>query len=147
MTTGFKVITLKPQKVGRLGRVDAGVDVTSELATFRHLQSLVDMGEVMLVPTTGDFPKAEAKATSAAAPSPTPAEEAPTSVGEAEDVSPAEVDAITVTYMDDPTGFTVAEVIAYAEAHPEHAAMLLEMEAEGKNRNGVIKALTALLES
>lgn len=165
MAVGFKVITLKPQKVGKIGKVDAGVDVTAELGKFQFLQSLVDMGDVMLVPDTDSFvapepasPKVEepevvasesedASVTSESVveTSPTPTADEPVPAG-VEDLPPAD-DSLGVDYMDDPTRFTVSEVIAYAETHPEHVNMLLELEMEGKKRSGVIKALTALADS
>lgn len=191
MAVKFRVVTLKPQKVARLGRVDAGVDVTEQLGSFRHLQSLVDMGDVILIP---DGEEATTTAASSPAPEATvevieEAREAEVTEAEAEEVEPAategeatgepetteddeeaapaaedestdatgedaepptpteDVDAQqpgVTEYMDDPTDFTIAEVIAYAVAHPEHVSMLLEAETEGKQRGKLIKALTEL---
>lgn len=171
----FKVVTLRPQKVKGIGKVDAGVDVTEQLGTFRHLQSLVDGGDVIIVPNAdfNDIPVAtpveatEAEAPEAEAEAVEPSTEEPQAEpdggepsgdgndGANEDEGKDDPDEGTaegggddsVEYMEDPTGFTVKEVVAYAHAHPEHVEMLLEMETEGKNRTGVIQALTAMVGS
>lgn len=45
----------------------------------------------------------------------------------------------------DPGGYTVAEVLAHAEAHPEEVARLLEAELNGKGRPTLTAGLTAML--
>lgn len=144
MGVEFRVITLKPLNVGNIGRVDAGVDVTEQLGKFVHLASLVDMGDVTLVPV-GEAPAASQSDEQSVAPPPADLpDESPAAVTVGSE-EPSVADGGDVEYMDDPSGFTISEVVAYAEAHPEHAQMLLELEAEGKNRSKIIKALTALV--
>ena len=163
MGVQFKVVTLKPQKVTNLGLVEAGVDVTEQLGEFRHLMSLVDMGDVALIPV-GDAPVAvpyvrvaapqsdpveetTSPSVDSAAESPEADVEVPEEETPEEPTSVDDAEPVADEYMDDPTGFTIEEVVAYATAHPDHASMLLELETEGKARKSLIKALTTIAES
>jgi hypothetical protein len=159
MSVHFKVVTLKPQRVTNIGLVEAGTDVTEQLGGFQHLASLVDMGDVALVPVGEAFVPSPVsitpfKSVTEEAEAPVADSEEPvtdgadSSVGEttAGDAPSDDGEVASVEYMEDPSGFTIDEVLAYAEAHPDHASMLLELETEGKGRKRIIKVLSALAE-
>lgn len=113
------LIALKQERAGVSSEPDAGVSgETSDGAGELDDASTADDGE-------GDEPDAEE--------APEAAEEAPDDAATDED------------YMGDPSTHTVKDVIAYADAHPEHAEMLLDAEVEGKNRPSLVAHLESML--
>lgn len=59
----------------------------------------------------------------------------------ASDEGSEDPDPIVVDIVPDPSTMTVAEVVAYAEAHPQHAQALLDAERAGKNRSTLVTEL------
>jgi hypothetical protein len=44
----------------------------------------------------------------------------------------------------DPEKFTIQQVLAHVDAHPEQRAAILAAEIEGKNRKSLVEALSTL---
>ena len=130
ISDAFKLVAGKPLKLPVPGnrRAELGDDVTEFFKDNRWLSSLIDMGEIVVVPRDGAPEPAPAPAAVVAEPEPEPEPVAEES-GEF-----------------DPAEHSAAEVIARAEANPDEAAALLDAEMEGKARKGVVNALTEIVQ-
>jgi len=131
ISDAFKLVAGKPLKLPVPGnrRAELGDDVTEFFKDNRWLSSLVDMGEILVVPRDGDAP-APAPAAVAVEPEPEP---------EPEPVAEESGEF-------DPSEHSAADVIARAESNPDEAAALLDAEMEGKARKGVVTALTEIVQ-
>lgn len=173
LSDAFRLIAAKRLKLPVQGKkfAEIGEDVTEVYKDNKWLSSLIDMGDVVIVPAGNAVTKGDLSVTGTANPMLSSAKSVAGATGEtvsgvvvtapaAAVVTPVaepNVDAAAeeedepvadvIDYMEDPTGYTVEQVLAYAEAHPDHAEMLLDAERDGKGRKSLISALTDIAES
>lgn len=172
----FQLLAAKRLKLPVSGKqyAEVGDDVTEYYKDNKWLSSLVDMGELVIVPrgstnvalnVTGSANPNNVVSQSAAgvtgekisATGSVPVAEAPAPVVEEAVAEPApepesDVEAIeevaeVASEITDPADHSAGDVIAYAEANPESAGNLLDMELNGKARKSVVSALTDLVQS
>lgn len=168
ISDAFQLLAAKRLKLPVPGKqyAEVGDDVTEHYKDNKWLSSLIDMGEVILVPrgteaalnVTGTanpnnvaFQNAagvtggkDSSAPAEVAPEPVVEEPTPEPepVVEAVEEVAEEAEAIT-----DPADHSAGDVIAYAEANPDTAGDLLEKELNGKARKSVVSALTDLAQA
>lgn len=169
----FRLIAAKRLKLpvsGKAQYAEIGDDVTDTFKDNKWLGSLIDMGDVIVTPVgvaadvtvagTADprnsvYQNASGSSghkLSGDAPVVAPEPVAAEPIAEPEVVSEPEAEVVeeaadeAVDYMDDPSGYTVEQVVEYANAHPEHAEMLLDAERDGKGRKSLMTSLTEIME-
>lgn len=169
ISDAFQLLAAKRLKLPVPGKqyAEVGDDVTEHYKDNKWLSSLIDMGEVILVPrgaqnvalnVTGtanpnNVAFQNAAGVTGGKDSSEPAEVAPEPVVEEPTPEPepvvesVEEVAEEAEEITDPADHSAGDVIAYAEANPDTAGNLLEKELSGKARKSVVSALTDLAQA